>query len=452
MRIFSIFCLAAFAAAPIQGRVVSKAVPLRPAATLAPVAAPQAAVAASFGAFAAPALAGSLPELRVPETVLAPSGLPVAGVVRAAAKAVRATPAAKGKPSAMAVLERGAERVEKSRRGGAPARELRGLFDGSNAPPGPAAAAAVAAAPSGLAVPSGLNSADAAAPAAPALGRLAGSAYARVGRRPLLGRVKAFLYKTWNEFQRIRRGKPKVLIDEAREADLERLVEITEKVRLASQKDKSEGELSDTGFLAWSYDVDYFRHYVEHEDAKVWVGRDENGVVNGFALIYGRGVMDPADPAQEYNAIARRAVERRYGPDEEFMIVKQMAVDPAVARTGTGRQLANHMIARLLEHGIDLIATTIVNDDPLRGTRYDIPEAKLVRNNASGGFAEAMGGTRVGHGFLYEKEIERFKRDRAEATMGIHAFDFWGLSLNRRKSFPVLTIPGANLAPGLRAD
>ncbi len=401
---------------------------------------------------AAPSLSEGLPLPRA-----AVSGglavLPVAPVLAPERPVLRAAKSPERTRREIKVLREGARKTEKNRSSGERAAALRETFDGGRADFSGQAPVPVFASPSSggtrLAPSIAANAAGPASTPAPGLRAVEGSVFSRLGRS-WGGRIKAALLRGWSEIQRIRKGKPPLAISRAKAGDLARLVEITEQVRLAAIRGKTEKEISDSGFLVWTYTEDYFRHYIEHPDSAIWVARGAGGVIHGFSVVYGKGVIHPDSTGQELNVLARRAIEARYGPDAEMLLVKQMAVDPAYGRTGTGRALVQHILARMVEYGIDFAGASIVNDDPLHGTRYDVPQAKLVRNNASAGLAFSSHGKRVASGFLYSDAIAGFEQDPGTLTTGIHAFDFFALSLNRRKPFSEFAIPESNRAPGSR--
>ena len=394
------------------------------------------------GSLTGPSLSGTLPIL---SASIHPT-LPVTPVVRKAASAVHAVPAPAKRPAAITVLRESAQKTEKKKKSKKKSSALTQLFDGGSRAGGGAVSALGSFGPSvsGLGIPVSINAADSASGTpSPVLQPVAGSIFSRV-RRPWLGPLKAMAFRAWSEFQRIRRGKPRLAIGEVRENELERLVEITDYSRLGNHKEDSAKDLSESGFLAWTYSVKFFKKYIDHPDARILVARDKQGIVQGFVLLYGKGVIVPGRQSQEFNLLARRAVEKAYGPDAEFLLAKLMASDPSAPR-GTGRQISNYIIAEMLENGIDLIATTLVNDEPLRGTRFDIPESKLLHNAASGNLAKKVHGKRVATGFMYGHTKEKFNRDISELQSGIHAFDMFALGLRKNRPFPAVEIPSANL-------
>ncbi|PCI38940.1 MAG: hypothetical protein COB53_04025 [Elusimicrobia bacterium] len=375
---------------------------------------------------------GNSPSLAVPSLTGTLPTLAVSPFLRKEIKAARAVPSPTTRLAAIAILREGVKRTEKKQSTAKKSAALTGMFDGGSL---------------GASVPglsSSVNPADSSSERpVPVLRPVAGSVFSRV-RRPWLGPMKSLLFRTWNEVQRIRRGKARVFIGDAREDELERLVEITDFSRLDGRAGESEKELSKSGFLAWTYSVEYFKKFMHHPDARILVARNRKGVVEGFLVVYGKGVMVPGQEDQEFNLLARRAVEAAYGPKAEFLLGKLMASDPNAPR-GMGRQISNYVIAVMLEYGIDLIATTLVNDEPLRGTRFDIPKSKLLHNDASSALAKKVNGRQVATGFMYGHNKEKFDRDIRELETGIHAFDMYALSLNKKKPFPAVAVPSGNL-------
>jgi hypothetical protein len=233
---------------------------------------------------------------------------------------------------------------------------------------------------------------------------------------------------------------PRPEVAPAVEADLAQIVEIT---RLASVDNVggSEDGMASQGLIG-SYDEAFFRHYLHHPEARLIVAKRGDEVM-AYGLYYGKGAVDREDPAQELNAEIIRQVEAAYGADEEIIFFKHAAAKPG-APGGMGPLLLKALMQDALRRKVYLLFGTVVNDEPLRGSRYEVPENPLLRNRASpSSFSRVPGVTRNTGGYLYRNELAAFE----QAPGPVHAWDIYAMTLHPSREIPQITIPEANRLP-----
>src|SRR5690606_12622496 len=119
--------------------------------------------------------------------------------------------------------------------------------------------------------------------------------------------------------------------------------------------ERTMSDLMDRGFLVSDFSSEDYQHLVAASDYCYVACRD--GVVVGFLLAYGqRSLGEIDDTTAEW--VATRL--------DDFVVIKQVAVDPAHAGRGVGLELYLHLIERLLGQGAQLVAAVVDDQSTIR--------------------------------------------------------------------------------------
>lgn len=149
---------------------------------------------------------------------------------------------------------------------------------------------------------------------------------------------------------------PELEIRRATAADIPAIVAIAEQWKLG---ERPMSDLMDRGFLVSDFSSEDYQHLVAASDYCYVACRD--GVVVGFLLAYGqRSLGEIDDTTAEW--VATRL--------DDFVVIKQVAVDPAHAGSGVGRELYLHLIECLRGQGVQLVAAVVDTPPNVRSRAF----------------------------------------------------------------------------------
>jgi len=242
-----------------------------------------------------------------------------------------------------------------------------------------------------------------------------------------------------------RRRRAKVAFSPATEADLPRIMEIVEEGQASNSKRDSKGRAM-TGSVATD-GIEEYRHYINSPHAYLDVARDQNGVIQGFALFYTKAHIDRTNPAEELNLLAVDAIEAAHGPDEDLVVFKRAFASRHSGTSALGRKLLVHVITSIKRMGIRFGWGTIVNDSVLEGTEYDVPGKMLTNIASTNAFGRAPGVRKMIDRFLYAHHVAEYRRTGVIPEKGIHNWELYGLSLDATTPFPDIEVPEKNRPP-----
>lgn len=149
---------------------------------------------------------------------------------------------------------------------------------------------------------------------------------------------------------------PELEIRRADVADIPAIVAIAEQWELG---ERPESDLKDRGFLVSDFRSEDYQQLVTASDYCYVAVRA--GVIVGFLLAYSQRSLDEIDdPTAEW--VATRL--------DDFVVIKQVAVDPAHAGRGVGRELYLHLIERLRGQGVQLVAAVVDTPPNIRSRAF----------------------------------------------------------------------------------
>lgn len=231
----------------------------------------------------------------------------------------------------------------------------------------------------------------------------------------------------------------------ATKRDIPGIVAVAREVALENQKDVPSEKKSLRGFLISAYGRKEYDSYLNSPYTTVVVARNEKGRVLGFALYYTKELINPKDPAQELNYLARKAVEKQYGKETTMAVAKQIAVTYGSEGRGVSSFIRDFIKQDLREKGIDFLFVAVVDDQALIGTEFNVDGAIFFRNRISMLFNLTNGFKRLVDGFLYSHELELMRMNPDALPSGIHSRTLLGIAANPGKPLPGIAVPRKNL-------
>lgn len=138
---------------------------------------------------------------------------------------------------------------------------------------------------------------------------------------------------------------PELTIDRATAADAEAIQQIADRWRL---RERSQADLMDRGFLVADFSIDEYQHLVAASDY-CFVARHD-GTIVGFLLAYSQARLKDIDDTTAQWLGTRL---------DDFVVIKQVAVDPQHTGSGVGRRLYQFLIDHLRGQGIRLVAAVV---------------------------------------------------------------------------------------------
>lgn len=234
----------------------------------------------------------------------------------------------------------------------------------------------------------------------------------------------------------------KRLIRVAETKDIDRIVEIAQKLALERNQDKGSDWLSNHGFLVSSYGREKYEDFMADERTGTVV-IEVQGEIVGFLLYYNKDFIDPKDPGQELNNLAKTSIESAYGDDASLYIIKQVGIDYSSGHRGLGSALYSYLRDLAQQDGINFLYAAVVNDETIAEQAQELGASFPLPNRASARFHTANGFTLAVPLFLYTHE-----RDAEPNSLpsGLHNRELYGIAIDQnRKPLPRIETPAKNL-------
>ena len=218
---------------------------------------------------------------------------------------------------------------------------------------------------------------------------------------------------------------------------------IRELVKKSLISEHYEDDIRSTGFVV-NPEPEFYRYYIDNSYAYIRVIKNLNNKVIAYALSYSKELIEPKDPTHELNRIILEGMKKKYGNNENFLILKHCIICKEERGKGLAQKLQNKALLKAKMLNMSFVFSPIVNDINIKKIDKTLPTNMLINNIISSRAYSKIQQTKqfdikkLLDNFIYSHEYEQFKKKKIVPDYGIHVWEIYGIKIDLNKEWITL--------------